>query len=561
MKMTVLNTCRIPRHRTLKRFFILFVSIFFLVAPLNTLADTIKGPSSVTAVTVYPDRAVVTRTMSVKLNPGSFDVEFGGLPMGLFEDSIKVFAKGTASAKVTGLELKKTFLKDIEDPRIKALTEELEGLKDKNRVLVDHKKNLALQRKFIESIQVKASQDITKDIEHARVRVDEWQGLLKFYLDNLEKIDGEIRITEIEGRKIADKINALQKELNALKPRKPRGERSAVAGLEVTEPGDLSIELTYAITGAWWRPSYDVRVTGDSKKVGITYYGEVRQKTGEAWDSVEVTLSTARPAIGAQVPKLPPWYVVVPVLRDEEKRKRALKKKEAGKAGLSKAAEMAEAPSEAEPLTAEAEKGFTSSTFRIPGKADIPSDGAPHKGVIAVEELEADFEHETVPKLLELAFLKGDVKNTTGKHMLAGNVNVYVGGDFIGTSRIKTVAPDESFNLSLGIDEGIKVSRKLLKREKGKSGFVSNKVRSLFRFKLEVSNFKKDEVKIDVVDQIPVSQIKEITVKLSEVSVEPDEKTEEGFLRWSLALDPGETKEIIFEFYIEHPKDMNVFGL
>jgi uncharacterized protein (TIGR02231 family) len=484
--------------------------------------------------------------MSVKLNPGSFDVEFGGLPMGLIEDSVKVFAKGTASARVTGLELMKTFLKDIEDPKTKALTEEL-----------DHKKNLTLQRKFIESIQVKASQDITKDIEHARVAVDEWQSLLKFYLDNLEKIDGEIRITEIEGRKIAEKINALQKELNALKPRKPRGERSAVAGLEVARGGDLSIELTYAIPGAGWRPSYDVRVTGDSKTVGITYYGEVRQKTGEAWDGVEVTLSTARPAIGAQVPKLPPWYVgVFPVLRDEAKREGAVTMKKR-KAPLFEEAEMAPA----EPLIAEAERGFTSSTFRIPGKADIPSDGAPHKVVIAVEELEAVFEHETVPKLLEFAFLKGDVKNTTGNPMLAGNVNVYVGGDFIGTSRIKTVAPDESFNISLGIDEGIKVSRKLLKRERGKSGFVSNKVRSLFRFKLEVSNFKKDGVKVDVVDQIPVSQIKEITVKLSEVSVEPDEKTEDGLLRWSLALDPGETKEIIFEFYIEHPKDMNVYGL
>ena len=46
--------------------------------------------SSVRAVTVYPDRARVTRTGTVTLPVGASVLEFVGLPEGLEEDSVVV---------------------------------------------------------------------------------------------------------------------------------------------------------------------------------------------------------------------------------------------------------------------------------------------------------------------------------------------------------------------------------------------------------------------------------------------------------------------------------------
>ena len=37
--------------------------------------------------------------------------------------------------------------------------------------------------------------------------------------------------------------------------------------------------------------------------------GEVRQRTGEDWSNVRLTLSTARPSVSARLPELDPWFI------------------------------------------------------------------------------------------------------------------------------------------------------------------------------------------------------------------------------------------------------------
>jgi hypothetical protein len=63
---------------------------------------------------------------------------------------------------------------------------------------------------------------------------------------------------------------------------------------------------------------------------------------------------------------------------------------------------------------------------------------------------------------------------------------------------------------------------------------------------------------------MPVSENDRIKVKIHEVSVSPtdkDWKDRKGVWRWGLSLAPGETKEIIYSFSVEHPRDMPVAEL
>ena len=44
-------------------------------------------------------------------------------------------------------------------------------------------------------------------------------------------------------------------------------------------------------------------------------------------------------------------------------------------------------------------------------------------------------------------------------------------------------------------------------------------------------------------------------------SLEPEEKKEDGKVKWILDIAPGEKTACIFEFQIEYPKDTSVAGL
>ncbi|MES1168991.1 MAG: DUF4140 domain-containing protein, partial [Oleiharenicola lentus] len=52
--------------------------------------------SHISAVTVYQDRAVVTRTASTQLAGGTTELVFANLPQTLNEQSLQVTGKGTA---------------------------------------------------------------------------------------------------------------------------------------------------------------------------------------------------------------------------------------------------------------------------------------------------------------------------------------------------------------------------------------------------------------------------------------------------------------------------------
>ena len=77
-------------------FFLLFLSFLF---SSGLFCDEILTKSSISSVTVYPDRASVTREADLSLVPGVHSVIFDGLPSALIPNSVRVSGKGTASTQ------------------------------------------------------------------------------------------------------------------------------------------------------------------------------------------------------------------------------------------------------------------------------------------------------------------------------------------------------------------------------------------------------------------------------------------------------------------------------
>src|SRR6478735_9861456 len=93
--------------------------------------------SRISAVTVYQDRAVVTRTASVQLSGGTAELVFANLPQALNEQSLQVSGKGSAAATILDVSAHQTFVDYTPDARVKELEDQLKGLGKQARNLDD----------------------------------------------------------------------------------------------------------------------------------------------------------------------------------------------------------------------------------------------------------------------------------------------------------------------------------------------------------------------------------------------------------------------------------------
>jgi uncharacterized protein (TIGR02231 family) len=167
-----------------------------------------------------------------------------------------------------------------------------------------------------------------------------------------------------------------------------------------------------------------------------------------------------------------------------------------------------------------------------------------------------------VPKLSPSVYLQGKLANASLYPLLSGAAMVYVDGDYVGKTQLKSLAPGESVDLSLGIDEGLKVKRDLVKKFERNKGTLSKKHEMEYDYKIVVENFKKQAMQLKIVDQLPRPQQEEIELSDIKLTPEPGEwDKEKQSLTWPLELKPGEKKEVLIHFTVSYPRDGQVIGL
>src|ERR1017187_2646248 len=116
-------------------------------------------------------------------------------------------------------------------------------------------------------------------------------------------------------RDIRARRRAAQRELAAAEQRLAAAEQShrsvefveVSATLEATAATQAEVELSYHVSGASWRPLYDLSLTGE--RLAVTYLAEITQQTSEDWPAVELALSTTRRGRHQRLPELHPWYI------------------------------------------------------------------------------------------------------------------------------------------------------------------------------------------------------------------------------------------------------------
>jgi uncharacterized protein (TIGR02231 family) len=562
----------------------------WIIVPFIAALRADPVDSHISAATVYLDRAVVTRTAGADLTAGEHTLVFERLPAALLDQSLQASGHGAATATILDVSAQTAYVDFTPNSRVKDLEDQVLALKKQKRVLVDRAQLLNEQREFVKRMQAASTGTVIYplggDAAHgggttARPTLDEWQKLYTYAEETFGRIAAELQSLDTQREELKLKESALEQQLNELRGAGGKSYKTVTVRVAVTQPGRMEIVLRYAVPGASWAPSYDARLHAAERAVELTYFGLVHNDTGEDWNDIALTLSTARPSLGGGAPELQPWivdvarpqavYMPAPAAVEGAKYKalRAQAFNEMAGKGDSAGSQAVE-DKQAGVITAAVEAGATSATFKIPVAVTLPANNTTQKVSIASAKLAATLQYQATPKLMESAFLSAYAVNSTDYPFLAGAMNTFLDETFVASSSLKTVMPGEKFELQLGVDDGIAIKRRLVNRFAENTGLTSKGRRVTYDILVTITNNKKTAEHIVFKEPVPVSRQEKIEVALlvpaeKEVGTkeQPKEVTreEDGKLVWRLDLKPGEKREVPLKISVDYPGDMNVTGL
>tara|TARA_Y100000294_G_scaffold170320_1_gene182499 strand:- start:340 stop:873 length:534 start_codon:yes stop_codon:yes gene_type:complete len=174
--------------------------------------------------------------------------------------------------------------------------------------------------------------------------------------------------------------------------------------------------------------------------------------------------------------------------------------------------------------------------------------------------------------LTDRVFVRSEVTNKSDYILLPGRASIFHGGDYVGKTSLKTIAPNQTFPLDLGIDASVISTRTLVEKVTSSTGLFGSGKQTTYDFQIEISNGNDAEIDIHVYDRIPVSRNEEIEVVLKNISSPLSTnanylKTErtKGILRWDLKVPANLTGEASFKLTwqveIARGKDIDITPL
>jgi len=542
-----------------------FVLMGFQISFSSALTE-IEGDSKISGVTVYPESAMLERIACFNLEEGSYKVIFNNIISGVDENSLRISLTGEASTRLYGAQVKKDYLEEFPSERINQLKEEIQVLEDRIKEIQNLKSLLSEKKEFLNSITLFAKNQIPQDLITKLPETNELKSILDFLDIELTSYYSRNLKFDIESRELKNKVSLLKNELSLISGTHQKLKRTIEVDLEVLQSGTMSLHLFYLVNGAAWHPIYDARANFTQSKIELISYGIISQITGEKWNDVNCTLSTAKPSIGGRMPYISPWTLKPyepPVMTDRvtEAPASAYQKRAFREEELSGKMEQEE-----EILAITKQKGIAV-TYQLPYNITVKSDKSENKFPISTQNLAAEFEYSSYPRVSPFAYLGSRVVNGKEFQLLSGRVNIFLEGDFVGTSSIDNIAPGEEFDLYLGVDENVKIERKVVEKKTDETliaGIPSRTRKTTFKYKITVENFKSKTIHMKLFEAVPVSEDDRIKVKIEEVSPEPNIKDwddRKGIYLWEIILDSNQEKEILYTFTIEHPRDMLVEGL
>lgn len=204
--------------------------------------------------------------------------------------------------------------------------------------------------------------------------------------------------------------------------------------------------------------------------------------------------------------------------------------------------------------------------FDTAASAEVASDGAWH--TIPVCEIEVGLEPEfvCVPALDEAVFGTVVLTNASLHALLAGPADVSVGGEFLITVPLPTLAPGGRERVGVGVVESVQVARHAYMRE-STAGLRGGTVVLDHRIEIEAVNHLPHAIRLDILERVPVSDDKDVRIEEHTGTPRRHQDTEirdgrivAGARVWHIDLAPGARAELTGGYEIRIPAAKAVVG-
>jgi len=527
------------------------------------LAEDIAVDAPISAVTVYPQGASITRMLDFQIPGGTSVLVIDDLPVGIDSSSIRI--EGVGNAQILAVEVRRAVKDDDDNPEREALIEQLELLREDLRSLDTRRTAMEAQRQFITNLIADGPGGFAELLGQAGGGIEMWEDAWRMVSDGIFEVERELHAFDIQQREIEEEIEEILDEIANLPSDPPSLELRIETSAVSTTSGEM--EVTYQVGNASWAPVYDAILhTGGADAepmVELVRRAEIVQNTGEDWSDVTLTLSTSRPSGGTNAPTV--FESLVGVYERNE-RVLAIPAPAAEAAEQEIAAGLLDADDGAflDEVEAIADFGDFRADFIVSNPVSVASGGGSRAVRLATDEAEARLFVEAAPRFSDQAFLTAAFTLDSGAPLLAGEVGLFRDDAFVGSSRMAFANPGEEVEIGFGPDDQVRVSWTLADRETGELGLLTRIAYDTREYVATVVNNHDRAIEITIVDRMPVADDERVTVERLPQTTEPTEEDvngRRGVVAWTYEYEPGGSREIVNAYTVSWPADLFVYGV
>ncbi len=599
-----------------------FLAFLFLSFALLPLADAeikqIKTEGKITKVILYRNQAMVMRDIVVPVEAGEYAVEISNLPKSIIDSSVFASSKEVKIISVRFMvehieaNLPKDKFSQIEK-RLKEIDVEFGNIETRRATLKDKQAFMGkLELQYISKLGPSTTALNEKDTCISGFDFKTIAEMTDFTFKQKEILLLEMMAMEAEQRKLLEEREKENEKMRALRiefglqndicqqstnadctPDKRNTVYKAIIYLAKEKVGTASFCISYLVENASWNPAYNMRTDSTGKELSVEYIAHINQTTGEDWNAVTVTLSTATPSMNAEVPILAPmWiklnsgggasssYSFVPTDNLLAKNKMTQTANASnfklftgknsdendGNINFNLAAnelQCVEFSNKKEILRRWYEdvrkiEQQMAVEYRLSDKVTIASRNDRQILQILAKTFPCSLYYEAVPLLATFVSRGIEAVNSIEQPLLAGEYSAFVDGQYVGQGKLPVTATGQFITLGFGIDPQLRCRRELLDKTASKSWGERTET---YSYRLSVDNYKTDSISLRLLDRIPVTKDKGLTITLKDgadrLSKEAEyEKFElpKGMLRWDVNIPPSSFGAKTF--YLDYSVDM-----
>jgi len=486
--------------------------LFLSVSIFATETKPINAP--IDKVIVYQEGAQVSRLTSLSIQSGQHTLVIGSLSNQIQENSIQVSLG--KEVMIEAIALKDDYKSDpaleAEIKKIRAASKVLYdsiGLKDAYLRIYSEEKTMILANH-----QIKGQEGLT---------AQSLQDFSNFYRQRMMEIENKMLSLKYEKEDIIKRHTKLGQEMAKIKAKQGTPLKMIEIIYSAKAANEVQLNIKYLISEASWTPNYDVRekrLKRPKRRKGNSIAGVVRDRSGLPLIGASIlekgtTNGTITDIDGAFSSRKTEYQVPLAI-----------------------------------------KKNVTQRIFDIDIPYSISSDGRNNKVTLLTYNIDSDYRYEIVPKVEEKAYLVASINDWYQYELLSGNMNIYFDGIYQGDYFLDLDKEQENLQLSIGVDNNIKVSRKPSKDFKDGNLF-GDKVTSKKSWDIEVYNGHAYAAAFHLVDQIPISKTDRINVDIKELG-EGELNKETGIVKWKKNISGKSSEKIILKYNVKAKKKDNV---